>query len=558
MMRRFLTGCALTAACAAHAQTIPNSGELLQQTPPTNQPKPSSNPGLTIKQPGSRESDQSPPFFVQRIEITGNTWVSTAELRALVAPSENKTLNLQYLEQIAGLITKRYQDHGYLLSRAYVPAQTLDGGTVRIAVVEARYGVASVSSNTSKVDSSFLVPYLSALQPGQPVTETDLERSLLLLSDVPGAVVNSVLAPGTAVGTSDIRVTAEPGAPYDARIGLDNGGNRYTGRTRATGTLDLNNPFDHGDVFSLTGLTAGPDLDYGRLGYQSLVPDGMGTTLGAAVSGLYYALGDGLSALHAHGTAITEGLTLMQPFIRGVNGNLFAQAGVEERQLRDEVDVTDIHTDRRTTALTLTVAGDHRDASGIFNFNVAFDVGQVSFENQTARDLDAATARIDGTYAKLNFSAARLQTLTSSNSLYIALNGQLADKNLDSSEQFFLGGPNSVRAYDVGAVGGASGVLGSVEFRQNLPQSLPGAWQAIAFVDSGALRVYQDAFEPGRNTASLSGAGVGLNWSTKSGWAASGGVAAPIGGRPLLAGDEASMRLWVEIHKSFAPGGGAR
>jgi hypothetical protein len=72
------------------------------------------------------------------------------------------------------------------------------------------------------------------------------------------------------------------------------------------------------------------------------------------------------------------------------------------------------------------------------------------------------------------------------------------------------------------------------------------------------LRVYQDAFEPGRNTASLSGAGVGLNWSTKSGWAASGGVAAPIGGRPLLAGDEASMRLWVEIHKSFAPGGGAR
>jgi hemolysin activation/secretion protein len=393
------------------------------------------------------------------------------------------------------------------------------------------------------------------LQPGRPVTETELERSLLLLSDVPGAIVNSVLTPGTSVGTSDLRVTAQPGAPYDARVGLDNGGNRYTGRARATGSLDLNNPFDHGDVFSLTGLTAGPHLDYARLGYQSLVPDGMGTTVAANVSGLYYALGEGLSALHAHGTAITEGLTLMQPFIRGVNGNLFAQAGIEERQLRDEIDVTDIHTDRRTTALTLTVAGDHRDGNGIFNFNAAFDVGQLTFENQTARDLDAATARIDGTYAKLDLSGARLQGLSSSDSLYFAINGQLADKNLDSSEQFFLGGPNSVRAYDVGAVGGASGVLGTVEFRHNLPQYLPGTWQAIAFVDSGALRVYRDAFEPGRNTASLSGAGIGLNWSTPSGWAASATVAAPIGGRPLLAGDEASARVWVEIHKSFAPGG---
>jgi hemolysin activation/secretion protein len=151
-----------------------------------------------------------------------------------------------------------------------------------------------------------------------------------------------------------------------------------------------------------------------------------------------------------------------------------------------------------------------------------------------------------------------LQGLSSSNSLYIAVNGQVANKNLDSSEQFFLGGPNSVRAYDVGAVGGASGVLGTAEFRQNLPLSLPGAWQAIAFLDSGALRVYQHAFEPGSNTASLSGAGVGLNWSTKSGWAASGGVAAPLGGRPLLAGDQASARVWFEIHKSFAPASGAR
>jgi hemolysin activation/secretion protein len=44
------------------------------------------------------------------------------------------------LRTLAARITKSYQDHGYLLSRAYIPAQTLSDDTVRIEVLEARYG----------------------------------------------------------------------------------------------------------------------------------------------------------------------------------------------------------------------------------------------------------------------------------------------------------------------------------------------------------------------------------------------------------------------------------
>jgi len=122
--------------------------------------------------------------------------------------------------------------------------------------------------------------------------------------------------------------------------------------------------------------------------------------------------------------------------IRSVKGNLFAQVGFESRQLRDEVDVTDIHTDRRTYALTATLAGDRRDASGISNINAALTAGQLDFQNGTAKAADSSTAKTRGGYAKLNVSLARLQGLTQSNSLYVAFNGQIADKNLDPSEQF--------------------------------------------------------------------------------------------------------------------------
>jgi len=144
--------------------------------------------------------------------------------------------------------------------------------------------------------------------------------------------------------------------------------------------------------------------------------------------------------------------------------------------------------------------------------------------------------------------------LSESNSVYVAVNGQAADKNLDSSEQFFLGGPNSVRAYDVGTLGGALGALASAELRHNLGASSYGTWQTILFVDSGVVRIYKNTFDVGDNSATLSGTGVGMNWAAGNGWTAALGVAKPIGAVPRLVGDMASTRVWLEMHKAFNGG----
>jgi hemolysin activation/secretion protein len=534
----------------ANAQSLPGSGELLQQAPRPLVTAPSSSTGLILQQPQAGQPDDSSPFLVRRIAITGNTLLSTSELHSLVESSEGKMLNFSYLEALAALITKHYQEHGYLLSRAYIPAQTINDGTVRIAVLEARYG-AVVLTNTSKLSDALLKSYFAPLQPGQSVVEGPLERSLLLVADVPGAVVSSTLAPGAATGTSDLKVSAAPGAPYSGYAALDDAGNRYTGQTRISGAININDPLHQGDVLSVMGMTAGSDLMYGRLGYQTLLDNGFGTSVGGAVSGLYYHLGDSAADLHAHGIAQVETLTVMQPFIRSTAGNLFMQVAIDSKQLRDEIDVTDIHTDRDTNALTLTLAGDRRDAGGISNMNLSLSVADLSFENAAAESADAVAARTRGVYDKFTLSVARLQSLSASNSLYVALNGQLANKNLDSSEQIFLGGPNSVRAYDVGTVGGAQGGLASVELRHNFDVRSTGAWQGIAFVDSGIVQIYKDPLGPGENRATLSGAGVGLNWIGPKGWTATAAVATPIGGTPALAGDTSSTRLWVEVRKAF-------
>jgi hemolysin activation/secretion protein len=182
---------------------------------------------------------------------------------------------------------------------------------------------------------------------------------------------------------------------------------------------------------------------------------------------------------------------------------------------------------------------------------LGLSIADLSFENAAAESADAAAARTRGVYDKFTLSVARLQSLSPSNSVYVALNGQLANKNLDSSEQNFLGGPNSVRAYDVGTIGGAQGGLASVELRHNFDVRTAGAWQAIAFVDSGIVQIYKDPLGPGENRATLSGAGVGLNWVGPRGWTATAAVATPIGGIPAVVGDTSSTRLWLEVRKAF-------
>jgi hemolysin activation/secretion protein len=541
-----------TGYAQTHVTPPTDSGQLLQQVQPTQTQPPGSNLDLTIEKHQQARSRTTTTFHVRSIEITGNTLLPTTALHPLVASGEGQELSLNDLDALAERVTHYYHDHGYPLASAYVPAQTLHDGVVRIAVIEARYGAVSLK-NESAVGNYPLNATLSPLQSGQPVSDYTLQRSLLLLSDIPGAIVNSVMRPGTAEGTSDLLVDVTSAPRYTGTLGVDDYGNAYTDRVRLTGTFDVNGLFHQGDLLDFSGVTSGADMNYGRISYRYLL-DGQGTTLGLAASGLDYRLGNGLSDLHAHGTATTQSVNLSQPFIRNTAGNLYAQVEFDHKRLYDNIDIADIETHRHSNSWVATVAGDQRDSTGITNFNISGAYGRLYLDNFQTLFSDYFGARTEGSFTKFDYSVSRLQQLNPTNAFYFGFSGQLANKNLDTSEQFYLGGPNTVRGYDVGVVSGAEGNLATIEFRHDLTLSmLPGPWQASAFVDSGRIEAYKTVFFPGPNTARLNSAGVGLHWTASHDWLVSTSIAMPIGNRPELAGPHVntSMRFWLQVQKGF-------
>jgi hemolysin activation/secretion protein len=542
-----------TALPAAAFQVVPNAGTILQQQQPVQPPAPQQGrPALQVEPATASGMPASRPFTVKTIRIVGNTAFDTAILQRLVADAEGSTATLPQIEQLAARITAYYRDHGFPLSRAIVPAQTIADGQVVIQVVEARYGAVRLE-NSSKVSDPLLSATLAPLHPGQPIAGEALDRTLLLLSDVPGVAVEAVIKPGAEVGAADLVIATREKPTTFASVVLDNAGNRYIGRARAGATLYATNLLHVGDVVDAGVISTGNGMTYGRLGYEALV-SGQGTRVGLAYSRIRYDLQGDVEALDAYGTAGVASTWLKQPLLRGRQANLSAQLQYDDKRLRDRIGVTDTRTDRHLGNWVLSLYGDARDelfGGGVNAWSLGWTRGRIGFDDAQAALLDAATAQTRGSFSKWNANGSRLQRVGERDTLYLNLGVQWSDTNLDSAEKMTIGGPYTVRAYDIGAVSGDTGYTASAEWRRELGQVAAGSLQAIAFLDSARVKINRAAWTAGDNSARLSGAGVGLAWNGPDAWRASLSVATPIGAEPVSLGRQSSVRGWITASKAF-------
>jgi hemolysin activation/secretion protein len=536
---------ALFASTAAFAQQPPDAGQILRDTGPA--------PGLPAPKVPTTSVEEGKPLAApdgQRIavkgfRVTGATAFPEAELLALLADAADKELSLAELDGLAARITRHHREAGYLVARAYLPAQDVSSGTIEIAVLEGRLGTVSVTDGAG-LSASALAP-LDALVSGQAIRSQEMERSLLALSDLPGVEVKSTLRPGAAVGTSDFLVEVAPGPAVSGSVDIDSFGNRYTGSHRLGTSLFWNNPAGLGDQASLRLQKSDGDFDYLRVGYQ--LPLGVhATRIGASWSEMRYGLGEDFAPLKADGEATVSSLYLLHPFLRGRQASLYGQLQYDDKRLTDRVGSTATETDKTLGNWTAGVNANFTDSIGGGGSNsvaLAYTRGHLGLDAATAA-IDVATARSAGSYSKWSASFQRLQRLTDGLSLSLAYAGQRAGKNLDSSEKFALGGTQGVRAYPQGEAAGDEGQLLTAELRWQVSD----AWQAQAFYDDGRVKINRDPWAAGDNTRLLAGYGVGTAWAG-GGFTLRAFAAWKAGTGKPTSDVSRSPRVWVQAAKYF-------
>ena len=529
----------------------PDAGSLLNQNlPPSLEPTlPSSTLPALSDEESEAAGDSSQSIQVTRFVIEGAKLLPTAQLEALLADLVGQQLNLAGLRKAAARITRAYREQGYFLARAYLPAQDIENGVVHIAIFEGQYdGVEAAGS--ARLEQRHIQGILDANQvsQGQSIERNSLERSLFLMEQRSGAPVQALLQPGATVGTSHMVIEAPPGPLLNGQLGADNYGNRYSGETRATGSLNLNSPRGIGDRVSLW-LMRSSDSDAVFAAYQT--PIGYnGFTLGASYSDFNYSLCCEFSSLDQKGSATVFGLQGRYPLILTQRAIMNAGLSLERKRLRDTSAVGELDN-KRANVGTFSLDGLVAGARGKNRYQVALSAGDLDLSNNAqSRQADAATLDTQGRYLKLRAEFEHIHPLVNGHQINIRLSGQASDRNLDSSEDFLLGGIYGVRAYPVGEAAGDQGVLGQVDYLIPLRfEQLPGQMTARLFVDSGAIWINRNLrggrADPGvRNHYALSGAGFGLGWALPKGFSLNMYVASAIGSNPgqSSSGDNADGR----------------
>jgi hemolysin activation/secretion protein len=507
---------AASAICmSAHAaDPAIDAGSLLRQTEQALK-TPKKSPRLPARKatPSTVKSSTAETVQVNSFKFVGNTLISSDKLNSALASFTNRPLTLAQLQEAANAATTIYREAGWTV-RTFLPKQEIDSGIVTLQIVEAVFGGATLQSATpQRIDAARLLDMAEAnLVKGQPLHANDIDRTLLLLDDLPGVSISGNLVPGQRDGETDLAISAADEAWFTGNASIDNQGSRSTGTERLSMNLSINSPARMGDALTLNALKT-QGSDYQRAGYT--VPVGYsGWRAGINASHLNYDVLDSYQTnAGTHGTADTTGVDASYPLVRSQLFNLNTSIAYARKRF-DNYAANLLSSNYKVSASTLSVSGNQIDNwgnGGVTNASIQFTSGHVDRTNSADFNSDQAASglKTHGDYSKLSLSLSRLQTLTSDLSFFAAATHQAANKNLDSSEKIYLGGANGVRAYPSSEAGGSEGHTFTAELRQRLgPQ-----WLLTGFYDYGRVTTNKNNYNAANpNSYNLQGYGTSVAW----------------------------------------------
>ncbi len=492
----------LATSSAVFAQSLPyNIGDAVRQSDESRraapQPRIGAGPVLpTLVDPPFLLKDKE-KLLVRSFKVEGPNLIDEGLVRAL-APYEGRKLTIAEIYEAADKVTTLYRNAGYLVAKAYVPAQNARSGVLRLKIVPGKFGAVTLK-NESLVRDSVMQGVLDQALAGSTYIHTDpIERAMLLMSDLSGAGMPRIaIGPGRAPETSDFMFGVPEGRRADGYVLGDNYGSPFTGRNRLSGGLNLNSPLGFGDRLSAYGIVSEQEnLVNGRVAYSA--PLGY-SGLRAEVSAFRttYVLGGIYESLDATGTADGVTGTLTYALKRQRDESIYLSGNYTYKSLNDNIlGVSLAHRtiDVGTAAATRETNGVVFGLPLITSATLSFSAGNVNFPDPAQRALNMLGVNTVGDFSKLNLLLSSTIGLTETLSLSTSFRAQKSlSGNLDSSEQIGLAGAWGVRSFDEGLAGDSGYVL-TPELKYALPGFGSYSHSVGLFTDVGEIWIADPSY----------------------------------------------------------------
>ena len=497
-----------------------SAGSILQGIRSSSQENvlPQVAPNVELPKLDKQSNAKAVTFIAKRFVFLGSTKVSAEILNGLVSGYLNRPITFKDLKSATDIIAEYYREHGWLV-RIQLPSQDVTEGVVTIEIIEATMGGVLIDNQSKRVSTARVEAWIyRAIPRATAISLTALDRALLTLNDLPDIQVASSLQEGKKRGETIVLLTVSDKPLLDGAVSVDNFGQSSTGQNRATANLNINGPLGLGEQVNVYGLyTEG--TNYGRVALT--VPLGSdGLRAGINTSYLNYrVLNPSLNSLGANGTSTVNGAELTYPIIRSRPANLFLLTNYNYSNFSNYANYA-TQSQYNTAVFQGGLNGNLLDSfagGGVSSASLVASGGTVNLNSSPSLGADQGQygPQVNGNFTKLRYGLNRLQGITPSLSAYLGTSGQIASKNMDSSEQLYLGGPYAVRAYATGQGNASQGNLMTFELRQSLPFNL----LLTGFYDYGSIQTYKNpnTYLTTNNTYVLQGLGSSIGWNAPLG-----------------------------------------
>jgi hemolysin activation/secretion protein len=420
---------------------------------------------------------------IKTIRVQGETILTPAEIDAITKPLEGKTVTLAELRLAVDDLTQIYLERGYITSRAVLEEASLEDGQIQVRIIEGT--VKQVRVKGTKRLENYVRDRVN-LAIGKPLNTARLEDQLRLLRlDPLFENVEASISAGDQpeVGMSVVEVRVKESDRFNAKVSVDNYSPPSVGSERLGLQAEYRSSIKGGDRIAaryyprLQGFTNTYDLG---LEYQIPVNARNGTlTAGVNINRneVINPIGEDLEDLEITGESERYNLGFRQPIINNPRQELALSLGFDYQDgqtlLFQEGTAFGLGADENgeTTTSVIRFGQEYisRQISGAWAWR-----SQLNFGINTLGATENEDPIPDGQFFSWLGQAQRVQILNPNNFLVIQADVQLTPDALLPSQQFVIGGGQSVRGYRQNVRSGDNGLVLSIEDRWAIYKSQAG------------------------------------------------------------------------------------
>ena len=458
--------------------------------------------------------------------ITGIKILQQADFQEKLQSYLGKPATMGTLNKISKDVIEYYRREGFPVVNVVVPRQTVRDGVVQFVVTEAKVGKVIVEGakwfNPDKFKNEV------SLREGDKVDGDQLQEDVRWLNQNPFRSTDLAFQPGDSPGTTDVILEVNDRMPLRFFFTYDNYGIDLTGKNRLSTGFNFGNLFNLDQQLNFQYTTTTQNIFNSLNAYSGswIVPFPWRNYL--TIYGAYAGSQAELAAnntLKGSSWQVSARYNAPLPMIFEYTHEVYG--GFDFKQSSNSLLIYNTPIQGgggfgiyNVFQLTAGYSGNIPDPIGSTSFEVAgfYSPGGLgSLNDQQTYSQIRTNADPDYGYGKLNLKRGFILPLNFS--LTGAFNGQVTTSNLMPTEQYGLGGYNTVRGYDERVANGDNAWVINVEFRTPPGsiakifdnQEIDDRLQFLGFWDYGFVDFNNP--QPGQNSTYLMGVGPGLRYN---------------------------------------------